>query len=198
MNYLGHAFLSFENPEITTGNMIGDFVKGKNILDSFPDGIRKGIMLHRKIDSFTDAHVASLRAKNLFRNDYRLYSGVFVDGLYDHFLANDPRYFSSEKELLNFTIEVYATLNKFTKYLPLPFQQVLPYMLKENWLYNYRTLNGLKKSFKGIGYRAKYLESTDRAYDIFVSHYYELNQRYFEFIDDMVLFVKNELNSHYN
>jgi acyl carrier protein phosphodiesterase len=29
MNYLAHAYLSFNEPEILTGNMISDFVKGK-------------------------------------------------------------------------------------------------------------------------------------------------------------------------
>lgn len=29
MNYLAHAYLSFDEPEILVGNMISDFVKGK-------------------------------------------------------------------------------------------------------------------------------------------------------------------------
>jgi acyl carrier protein phosphodiesterase len=30
MNYLAHAVLSFQQPDILTGNMISDFVKGRN------------------------------------------------------------------------------------------------------------------------------------------------------------------------
>ena len=35
MNFLAHAFLSFNDPDILTGNMISDFVKGKQKFD-FP------------------------------------------------------------------------------------------------------------------------------------------------------------------
>ncbi len=51
MNYLAHAYLSFHDPEVLVGNMISDFVKGKKQYD-YPDGIQKGIRLHRIIDLF--------------------------------------------------------------------------------------------------------------------------------------------------
>lgn len=194
MNYLGHALLSFDNPEILAGNMIGDFVKGSLILETFPEGIRAGIVLHRKIDAFADVHPATLKAKNLFRPDYRLYSGAFVDSLYDHFLANDPHYFPTEKRLFEFSQEVYESLRRQEALLPEKFREMMPYMFSNNWLYNYRTLKGMKQSFGGLVRRAKYLDSSDKAYELLVTHYYELNQYYFDFIDDIVRYVKNELN----
>jgi acyl carrier protein phosphodiesterase len=71
MNYLGHAFLSFGDGAVLTGNMIGDHVKGRLALERFPPGIRKGIELHRKIDAKADMHPATLRAKLLFRDLFR-------------------------------------------------------------------------------------------------------------------------------
>lgn len=174
--------------------MIGDYIKGSLILDSFPEGIRKGIKLHRKIDAFADQHPSSLKAKNLFRSDYRLYAGAFVDSLYDHFLANDPHYFPAEKSLFDFAGKVYGELEQQSQWLPEKFLNMLPYMVSHNWLYNYRTLKGMERSFEGVVRRAKYLDSSEKAYEIFVSHYYELNQYYFDFIDDMSRYVKNELN----
>jgi len=194
LNYLGHAVLSFGDTELLTGNMIGDFVKGTLALDAFPEGIRKGILLHRKIDGYTDQHPSSLKAKNLFRPDYRLYAGAFVDSLYDHFLANDPQIFPAEKELLGFASGVYRQLESNSRWLPEKFSRMLPYMVSDNWLYNYRTLRGMKNSFAGLVRRARYLEESDKAYEILVSHYYELNQYYFDFIDDIRQYVKNELN----
>jgi len=195
LNYLGHAVLSFGNAETLAGNMIGDYVKGSAILDTFPEGIKKGIQLHRKIDAFADQHPSSLKAKNLFRPDYRLYAGAFVDSLYDHFLANDPHFFPAEKNLFDFAQKVYADLDEQREWLPEKFQNMLPYMVSNNWLYNYRTLRGMKNSFDGLVRRAKYLESSEKAYEILVGHYYELNQYYFDFIDDMSRYVKNELNN---
>jgi acyl carrier protein phosphodiesterase len=196
MNYLGHALLSFGRPQILAGNMIGDYVKGSLILDSFPEEIKQGIQLHRKIDEFADNHPATLRAKNLFRPHYRLYAGAFVDSMYDHYLANDPHYFPNEKSLFDFAQQTYNHLEAHKQYLPEKFLTMLPYMVSNNWLYNYRTLKGMEKSFKGLVHRAKYLDSSDKAYEILVSHYYELNQYYYDFINDITLFVKNELNQN--
>jgi len=194
LNYLGHALLSFDQPDILAGNMIGDYVKGLAVLDTFPEGVRKGILLHRKIDMYADSHPAGLRARNLFRPDYRLYSGAFVDMLYDHFLANDPHYFSDHDTLKTFTTSVYNTLDGYMEILPARFLKMLEYMRAEDWLYSYRTMKGMELSFKRLVHRARYLESSERAYHIFVAHYYELNQWYFELMDDIVKFVKNELS----
>ena len=70
--------------------MISDFVKGKKKFD-YPAGIQKGIMLHRHIDNFTDTHEATREAKEIFRPHYRLYSGAFVDVVYDHCLLYTSR-----------------------------------------------------------------------------------------------------------
>jgi acyl carrier protein phosphodiesterase len=194
LNYLAHAYLSFNRPEVLAGNMMGDFVKGKHAVEDFPEGIQTGLMLHRKIDSFTDAHPAVHRAKNYFRVDYGLYSGVFVDVINDHFLANDPRYFSSEEALMLFTQELYKATNHFQSYFPEGFGQMFSYMSTENWLYQYRTLKGIRRSFSGLQKRAAHITQTDRAFEIFASDYYALNQCYYELIDDLVNFVKIELS----
>jgi acyl carrier protein phosphodiesterase len=55
VNYLAHAYLSFDDPEVLTGNMISDFVKGKKKY-GYPPRILAGIDLHRAIDEFTDDH----------------------------------------------------------------------------------------------------------------------------------------------
>ena len=72
--------------------MISDYVKGKTKFD-YPVGIQKGIHLHRLIDEFTDAHPVTAKAKSFFRPQYRLYSGAFIDVVYDHFLALDQKQF---------------------------------------------------------------------------------------------------------
>ena len=93
MNYLAHAYLSFDDREILTGNIISDFVKGKKKFN-YPSRIQAGIMLHRLIDNFTDEHAATREAKEFFRPHYRLYSGAFIDVVYDHFLATDETEFT--------------------------------------------------------------------------------------------------------
>ncbi len=188
MNFLGHAVLSFGKPEILVGNLMGDYVKGLKILDSFPEQIKKGIILHRKIDEFTDNHPATLRAKNIFRPVYRLYSGAFVDHVYDHFLANDARYFSSKEELLSFSERTYQTAKEYAAFHPPHFSKVLKYIEKENWLYDCRSVRGLDRSFKRLMHKAKYLNESEQAFELSMRHYHELNQHYYDFIDDIYRF----------
>lgn len=196
MNYLGHAVLSFGNAGVLTGNMIADHVKGKLILEKFPAEVKKGILLHRKIDEFSDVHPATQRAKLWFRESYGLYSGAIMDVVYDHFLANDAKHFASTDELLKFTQNVYKQVEQYAEYFPPAFANYFPYMKEQNWLYGYRTLQGLQRSLQGLSRRATHMPPVDIAYQIFITHYYQLAQCYYEFADDVVSFVKVEL-SHY-
>ena len=95
MNYLAHAYLSFDNSEILVGNMISDFVKGKKKF-GYPLAIQQGIMLHRMIDTFTDAHPATKSAITFFKPVVGAYAGAFVDVVYDHFLATDETEFPAD------------------------------------------------------------------------------------------------------
>lgn len=193
MNYLGHAFLSFGDAEILTGNLLGDHVKGSRILDSFPAKIRKGIELHRKIDTFSDQHAAINRAKILFRKDYGLYAGAILDTLMDHFLANDPKIFPDEPSLMQFSQTVYVQLSANDVHIPEQSKLYFKYMKEQNWLYGYRFVKGMEKALNGLHRRAKHMPAPETAYQIFIANYYHLNQCYFELIDDLVPFVKNEL-----
>lgn len=193
MNYLGHAFLSFGDGDILTGNMIGDHVKGLLAVQRYPEGIQKGIMLHRKIDQFTDEHPATQRAKIIFKEKYGLYAGAIMDTLYDHYLANDPKQFQSEQALLQFTEKVYGQLEANAMYFPEKFASYFPHMKSHNWLYGYRTLQGMQRSLLGLHRRAAHMPATDIAYELFITNYYHLAQCYYELTDDVIKFVKIEL-----
>ena len=184
MNYLAHAFLSFNNPEILTGNMISDFVKGKKKFD-YPLTIQKGIALHRMIDNFTDFHPTTSIAKNFFRPHYRLYSGAFVDIVYDHFLALDEQQFASYGGVESFSKLVYKQLDDQQSFFPLSFQRLFPYMKLQNWLYEYRLKEGIRKSFNGLVHRAAYLHESEVAYKIFTANYEALSNCYNAFFPEL-------------
>ncbi len=195
MNYLGHAVLSFGDKDILTGNMIGDYVKGMAPVEVYPENIQKGILLHRKIDEYADNHPASLRAQVWFREKYGRYSGAIVDTLFDHFLATDPHYFQTEPELLSFTQDVYKKLESNQQHFPQKFAMFFPYMKEQNWLYNYRSMQGIHRSLQGLQRRAKYMSGIDEAYNTFITYYYQISQCYYEYIEHADKFVKHELRS---
>jgi acyl carrier protein phosphodiesterase len=182
MNYLAHAYLSFDDKEILTGNIISDFVKGKKQFD-YPSRIHAGIRLHRLIDDFTDGHAATREAKEFFRPYYRLYSGAFIDVVYDHFLATDEAEFT-DSSLLAFSEKVYASLESNTKWLPGSFAAMFPFMRSQNWLFNYRMPWGIERSFHGIVRRASYLRESDTAFGLFSKYYQPLQQCYRHFWKD--------------
>jgi acyl carrier protein phosphodiesterase len=187
MNYLAHAYLSFNDPEILVGNMISDFIKGKKKFD-YPAPIQAGIMLHRAIDTYTDEHPATKEAKEFFRPHYRLYSGAFIDVVYDHFLALDATEFT-EASLFAFSQQTYQVLEEYKQWLPEPFAGMFPYMKSQNWLFNYRTLLGTQRSFQGLVRRSAYLSESDTAARLLETHYQPLEQCYRHFWSEARPFV---------
>ena len=98
-----------------------------------------------------------------------------------------------DEGLLNFSLSVYKTLYEYANSVPEKFARMFPYMKKDNWLYNYRTLNGIEKSFAGLARRAKYLETSNAAFECFKNNYDALKQCYYAFFPD----VKNLLTNNY-
>jgi acyl carrier protein phosphodiesterase len=192
MNYLAHAYLSFGNSNVLVGNMISDYIKGKKQYD-YPAEIQAGIQLHRAIDAFTDTHEATQNVKTFFKKDYRLYAGAFADVVYDYFLANDKNEFETEVELKNFSTTTYSLLATQQEYFPEKFLKMFPYMQEQDWLYNYRTNEGMQKSFGGLARRAKYITETDTAYKIFLENKTAIQKEYDVFFPAVKAFALDKM-----
>ncbi len=192
MNYLAHAYLSFNQPDILAGNMISDYIKGKKQFD-FPPLVHKGIILHRAIDNFTDTHAATQELKSFFRPQYRLYSGAFADIVYDHFLANDKNEFESETILKQFAITTYQQLEQRSDLFPPPFQKMFPYMKQYDWLSNYGHAWAIERSFEGLVRRSAYLTESKIAFEIFKLHYSGMQNCYTRFFPDLKRFTEHQL-----
>jgi len=155
-------------------------------------------MLHRAIDTFTDTHEATKEAKEVFRPNYRLYSGAFVDVVYDHFLATDEAEFTGSS-LFDFSQQVYTDLDKQEQWLPHRFALMFPYMKENNWLYNYRTRLGTGKSLGGVVRRSLHLTESETAFQLFEQHYQLLQDCYRHFWASAKSYARHQfdlLNSH--
>ncbi len=190
MNFLAHAYLSFRQPDLLLGNLISDFVKGKKKFE-YPPTILRGIDLHRAIDKFTDEHPVNVMAKKVFRPAVGLYASAFLDVAYDHFLATDDLVFPGES-LYDFTQWVYGSLEGQTVYFPDQFHRMFPYMKEQNWLLNYKEEWGIERSMEGLVRRAKYLDSSDQAFKIFMSEYEMLKECFQRFFPELLLHVGDE------
>jgi acyl carrier protein phosphodiesterase len=193
MNYLAHAYLSFGIPEITLGNLISDFVKGKKKYD-YPDAIQRGIMLHRAIDTFTDTHNATRQAKSFFKSAYGLYAGPLTDIVYDHFLANDPQIFPlMDGGLKDFAQRVYLQVDAMAPLLPERFARVFYYMRTQDWLSHYGERRAIWNSFTGLARRASYMPDPGEAGRLFEAHYIDLEACYKDFFPSLEEFARRML-----
>lgn len=95
MNFLFHMLLSGDDAQILAGNFMGDFVKGP-LTDRFPERIRQGVTLHRRIDSFASRDGLFQQSRLRLHPQYGLYRGVLVDLFYDHFLVAEWSSWSDE------------------------------------------------------------------------------------------------------
>ena len=170
MNYLAHIYLSGKEPQVILGNFMADSIKGSQY-KNYPKQIQKGILLHRHIDSTTDAHPSFRNSTKRLHANYGHYSGIIVDIFYDHFLAknwNDYATISLEE----FANKSYQLFKKNHALLTPQIQYMLPYMVQNNWLYNYQYLEEIADTLTGMNRRTKNKSGMDKAtYELM--EYYE-------------------------
>ena len=135
MNYLSHLLLAGSSEDAVLGSLLGDFVKGSTE-GRFNAAISDAILLHRKIDSFADAHAITRRSRNRISPLRRRFGGIIVDVCYDHYLSRHWRRFSVI-DLQSFVERVYAVLRNNRALLPERLSRILPRMISDNWLGGY-------------------------------------------------------------
>ncbi len=173
MNYLAHLFLSGTDDQILVGNFIGDYVKG-TALNKYPEKIKNGIILHRRIDTFTDTHPKFREAKSLFRAEFGLYSGIIVDFLYDHYLAKNWNEYSA-LTLREFAKRSHAVLLQNFRHLPGRVQGFLPFLIQNRRLESYASVGGIVQSLKIM---SKYTSLPDKSE--YVNHCIQTHNNLFE------------------
>ena len=191
MNYLAHIYLSKGIKELTIGNFIADSIKG-NKFQHLPEKIRDGIILHRALDTFTDKHPTVRKSTHRLFSSYGHYSAVIIDILYDHFLAkNWERY--SEVPLFDYTQNFYKLLKDNYEILPLRVQQFMPYMIQDNWLYNYATKEGIGKILYQMDHRTKNRSKMQFATKELELYYPLFEAEFTAFFDEIIKYSSEEI-----
>lgn len=184
MNYLAHIYLSGNNDLIKIGNFMADGIHGKHF-DNFPLDIQKGIILHRIIDTFTDSHpIFRLSTKRLHAN-YHHYSGIIVDIFYDHFLAKNWNNYSDEK-LEDFAKRFYQSLRINYDSLNEKTQKMIPYLIVQNWLLSYQTIEGIEIILEKMDNRMKCNSNMRFAVAELKKFYSEFETEFTTFFKDLV------------
>ncbi len=191
MNYLAHIYLSGKNNLVTIGNFMADDIKGKSY-KKYPKDIQTGILLHRHIDTYTDAHKIVRKSTKRLHEKYGHYSGIIVDILYDHFLAKNWKKYS-EIPLKKYVESFYDSLDNHVDFLPLRIQKMIPYMIADNWLLNYASIDGISRVLNGMNRRTKNRSGMHEAIYELELFYEEFENEFTLFFDELMAFSKNKL-----
>jgi len=152
MNFLFHLHLSGNDPDLLTGNFMGDFVKG--ILgDEYPPGITAGITLHRRIDSFAQQQPFFRRSYSRIAPQYGLWRGVLVDLFYDHFLSATWDEWADEP-LNTYLARASKMIEGRYEWLPERLQSLLP-VIFEDLLPSYCEVAGIGVALERMSRRVK-------------------------------------------
>ena len=152
MNYLAHAWLARQSDEAILGALLGDFVFGQAALLDWPEAVRREIVVHRRIDRYTDAHPDVVAARALFPDGLRRYAGIVLDVHFDHLFARDWQRWDGGS-LAAFTARVYRVLRENDDRLPPRLRTVAPKMERHDWLGSYRERDNVDRAVRGIATR---------------------------------------------
>lgn len=187
MNFLAHIYLSGDNDLIKIGNFMADGIRGKHF-ESYPLEIQKGIILHRAIDTFTDAHPIFRQSTKKLHEKYHHYAGVIVDVFYDHFLAKNWNRYSDEK-LEEFVNRFYQSLHDNYSILSERTKQIMPYMIKQNWLVSYQTIEGIHRILTQMDQRTKNESKMRFATNELSEFYSEFEEEFTSFFQELNVFA---------
>jgi acyl carrier protein phosphodiesterase len=196
MNYLAHLYLSGTNHGVKVGNFIGDYVKG-NSYKRFPPEIQTGIILHRRIDTFTDNHPVARESRDPFRLYYRRYSGVVVDIVFDHLLAANWGHFS-DQSLKSFVSESHRILMSHYFSLPGVVKQFLPFLIKSRRMEHYKSYDGIHRTLRIMASHSSLPDHSDWAMEQLHINYDLLRVQFFSFFQEAKTMSGNFLREENN
>lgn len=153
MNYLAHVLLAGPDPHWQIGGYLGDHVRGRRWM-AYPPGMARGILLHRKIDVFTDSHPAFSAARSRLEPRFRRFAGVLLDMFFDHFLARDFEALTG-RNLSLFAGVTYTNLRAHWHLLPDSLQRFARYQEQHNLLTAYAAPDSLQMVLEALSRRIR-------------------------------------------
>ena len=187
MNFLAHLLLTHHNEDWMIGNMIADFISNRDLQSLKPE-VRDGVMVHRKIDTFTDSHEAVRDSIKRLHPIFHKYSPVVVDIYYDYFLSKNWRRYAA-LPIVEFSVDVYGTFNHRMEEVPDLMKPRLQSMISHNFLENYGTKTGIQFTFNKFQERVKFPVSFEQASDIMMVYEDEFNAEFNIFFPEIKKYI---------
>src|SRR5690606_8733016 len=172
---------------------IADSIRG-NRYKHLPPRVQSGILLHRAIDTFTDAHPTVRKSTKRLHKNYGHYSGVIVDIFYDHFLAKNWEQYS-EVPLDRYVEQFYDLLEDNYDILPEGVKRMMPYMIADNWIFHYSKMEGISRVLNGINRRTKNKSKMNFAILDLEEHYGKFETEFLVFFEELIVYSRHKFVS---
>jgi len=187
MNYLAHCYLSCSDEDLMLGNIITDFMRKKEE-KNYSGRVLEGIQLHRKIDSYTDKHEASLLLRTLLRPRHGKYASVVVDLVWDYMLCSHWSDYSGS-ELHAFATPIYEILLSRKSELPTAFSNKVDAMIENDFLLSYQSVDSMRSSLRWMDRRVNFPSDFEGAIlDVEENHTY-ITELFKQFFPDLIAYV---------
>ncbi len=188
MNFLAHFHLSGDNEAIMVGNFLGDFVRGSQA-DILHGDFRKGLLLHKFIDEFTDSHAVVKACNGLLQPYFGKYASVVTDVYFDYFLAKEWSLFCTVS-LREYTDRVYGVVGRHQHLFTPRAKRFYNYMIRNDILFRYATKEGMEMVFTGLSFRARNISRMETAVDVLNEHEHEVLVFFGEFYPQLAAAVR--------
>lgn len=190
MNHLAHAFLAGADDEVLLGGLLGDFWRGAPD-PHWPARIRAGVVLHRKIDVYTDSHRDVAAARALFAAPLRRYAGILLDVYFDHVLAADwPRH--AREPLRQLSTRADALLSANRHWLPDRLNRFAGYFRHAGLFEAYAERAAIERVLAGIGQRLRHDNPLASAGPALWEREAELGAIFARFFPDLVAYASGK------
>lgn len=154
MNHLAHALLAGPDDDVLLGGLLGDFWRGAPD-PAWTSGVRAGVVLHRKIDVYTDSHPHVSAVRSRFQAPWRRYAGILIDIYFDHVLAREwPRY--ADAPLEAFSARCADLLDRHAAWLPPDLNRFARYFRAHGLFGAYAQRTTIEQVLAGISHRLRH------------------------------------------
>ena len=180
MNHLAHFYLASPDELLMAGGFLGDFVKGR-LKGQLPSRLELGIRLHRAIDAYTDNHPLVRQSQQRFDPEFRRFSGIMCDIVYDHLLALHWRRYATIS-LAEFSSIAYQAVLRSRVHAPVQAIDSILRMQSAGALEYYVDEQFIDRSLRNISNRLSRANPLAEAFAQFTQHKQALD-------DDFCLFL---------
>lgn len=189
MNYIAHSVFSLDDDKELIGNIFGDFFKGKIENIEIEDSVKKGIILHRRLDELSDSSIYHKNITKLLKPAYARYSSVIVDIIFDHFLAKNFEEFIDVK-FDEYILELEKRIDKNKKDVPIEANFLFDHIVNDNFLYRYLNLDNTLKRIFYFTHRFSKRVDHELGEQIIIDNYEIIDNKFICFFKEINIKVK--------